>query len=660
MGRWSIALIGSLALGGCQLWWNAEAYFNTYYNMHRLMKEVESEFEYYDETRRTERPRVLVPDSVLPEPLEATELPTFLRAYVIEPPKLQVVQQRLDSILRKGSKLLALRARSELVDDALLLMAQTFFYRGEWLPAQVKCQELLQLFPNSPLAADAQLLLAKSYLMQRKIALGKRTLSRTIDAAWRQGRSDILAEAYRLLAELALAQGDAEGALRPYRHAVAIEPDARLRARWQLELAALLYRLRRYEEAAAAFQQVLRYSPELVVEFEARLYRAAALIRSGGLAEAEALLQQLKSSRRYAQWVGYVLAQELTLRRRAGASDEELRRIERQADSAFSGNPALLAAHYEYGLELLQQGDLRRAQRYIARATVARSPVFARAQYYNRLLARWEQATATVESARQRAPEELPDTLRTRVADALYELGRVYAQLGKADSVERFYRAALRWYEEGNPRRARALLALGEWLRSNNPAESDSLLEQVVWRYPATPYSAYARQLLGYTEEAVVDTAAELYRSGMLLQAIGEYAFAQRQWQRVVEGYPESPYAPKALYALGWLYERRLGHRDSALAYYAELVARYPQTPYAREVYTSVLYALAHREGVPVDSIQQRYPGGTPSGEKGRGGRETPPPVLEPVPEPPPVQPDIPMPKTTPELPRPVPSPRKP
>jgi hypothetical protein len=50
---------------GCQWYDDQTTYFNTYYNMNRIMKEVKDQFEYADESRRV-MPRVLVPglDSV--------------------------------------------------------------------------------------------------------------------------------------------------------------------------------------------------------------------------------------------------------------------------------------------------------------------------------------------------------------------------------------------------------------------------------------------------------------------------------------------------------------------------------------------------------------------------------------------------------------------
>jgi tetratricopeptide (TPR) repeat protein len=625
---------------GCQLWRNTEAYFNIYYNMHRLMSEVEEEFGYYDETRRTQRPRVFVPDSAIIPEAEAGEIPPFLREFLIEPPKLQLVQKQLDSILQKGSKILAFRARSDFVDNALFLMAQAFFYRGEWLPAQSKCQELLQLFPQGELAPDAQLLLAKAYLMQRKFALGRQALSRAVDIGWYHKRFDVLSEAFRLQAELALSRGELEEAFRPYRQAILLSPDGEQRARWQLELAALFYRVGRFEQAADAFAEVFRHSPSLVIEYEAKLYRAAALARSGRYREAEELLNELKRRRRYEQWLSYTLAQELALRRRMGSAPDTLQQLERRADSAFPGNPALLAVQYEEAMRVLRRGDYRAAQRLFARASVTRSPVFHKARFYSEVLTRWERAMATLQQLQRNpgVPEELSDSLRNVLSAAFYELGRVYAVLGKPDSAQHFYTQAAEVAPDTGSARARSWFALAHLLTTTQPSQADSLLEAIVACCPKTPYGREAQRLLGYVTEADIDTAAELYDSGIRLWRVGEYALAQKQLSTLVERFPGSPYAPRALYALGWFYEHPpLRNLDSAVLYYRQLVERYPSSEYAADVRLSVAYARARREGIPVETILQQY--GEPS-QAPRPAPELPaPPTLTPEASPAPIVP---------------------
>src|SRR5690606_41991858 len=107
------------------------------------------------------------------------------------------------------------------IDGPLFLMAKYYCYQCDWLPSQVKCQKLIDNFPHSDFSPAGHLCLAKNQFMQRKYSAGEKTLSRTVDIAWGQENYDVLSEAFRLQAELALYRGDLEEALKPYRRAIA-------------------------------------------------------------------------------------------------------------------------------------------------------------------------------------------------------------------------------------------------------------------------------------------------------------------------------------------------------------------------------------------------------------------------------------------------------
>ncbi|HCN04843.1 MAG TPA: hypothetical protein DIS79_04420, partial [Bacteroidetes bacterium] len=196
-----------LILQGCSWYDNQTTYFNTYYNANRIMTDVEDEFAYQDENKRT-KPRVLVPaiegveqDQSAGAKRQGTM--DFLRAFIIDKTKLQPVATKVDSILIKGSKILANHPKSKYVEGSLFLMAKSYFYRQEWIPSQQKCVELAEQFADGEYSPDAHLLLAKNYLIQRKISQGKQALSRAVDVAWYRERWDILSEAFRIQAELA-------------------------------------------------------------------------------------------------------------------------------------------------------------------------------------------------------------------------------------------------------------------------------------------------------------------------------------------------------------------------------------------------------------------------------------------------------------------------
>ncbi len=613
-----MACMVALLAGGCHTYDNFTTYFNTYYNAKRLTTEVEDEFDFFDEGKRV-KPRVLVADTstLIEAPLDLGETPAFLQEFVISKEKLQPVKTKVDSVIIKGSKILSKHPKSNYIDGTLFLMTKSYFYQSDWLQAQVKSQELIDNFPHSDFSPSGHLFLAKSQFLQKKYSAGEKTLSRTVDIAWGQENYDVLSEAFRLQAELALYQGNLDDALKPYRRAIAQADDNELRARWQTELASILYRRQYFKEAAAEFAKVQNYSPDVLAEFESELYRGAALARLGKFQEAGEIFSELERNDNYDEWEAYVAAERINMLR-LQKSDDDLRMAEQNADTAYIGNAAIGAAMYGRGLDLFREGDYTAARKYFAKSKVVRSPVHQTAGKYYTLLNSWEEKLSfispmltTVEGGKG------PDSMRATVAASMFELARIHQQLGNGDSALYYYENAVAIAPEDHYTRARYLYALSRSIRPTNSVRADSLLDLIVSHHSRSEYALEARVALGYTDAIDIDSVADLFLSGTRFRTTGEYQLAVRQFARLAESYPDSRYAPKSLYTAGWIFERSLHNNDSALYYYSRLMRLYPGSEYAREVQPSVLYAQALRNGDLPDTLsifQDQKEKGTPGG----------------------------------------------
>lgn len=593
-----VCAVAAVSLAGCRLWDNTTTYFNTYYNMKRLETEITDEFRYQDEFAKPPKPRVVVPiepDIVLDRPAVGA-LPAYLDQMVIKTNKLQPVRVKVDSIIIKGSKILATHGQSDFVDGTLYLMAVAYFYRSEWLPSNIKCQELIAQFPKSSYSPDAHLLSAKNYLMQRNLAKAEQMLSRTVDVAWEQLRYDVLSEAFRLQAELAIEQGNYDRAVRPYRQAIAQCPDQAQRAIWQVDMGLLLYRLGRFEQAARELAIVEEYSPDNLRLFECRYYRALSLSRLGKFADAEKLLDDLESQRRFDEYVkaGYIAGARLELLRLAKRTTE-LDSLERASSQQTTASDAILVAHFERGLEYFRAKDYDNAIKYFATSKVRRSPVFDGAKRLFDLLNIRQQKLQQLVQLKSATDDS---TRRIRAYTA-FELGRAHQELGNPDSAAQWYRIAIEDSPADDTTRAQYLYAWARLEEVRQPRKADSLLMIVFERYPLTEYGREAKQRLGFTDYAVTDTAAELLSSGEHLRRAQNYSLALVQLSKVADRYPNTVHAPRALYLMGWTWENDLGNNDSALYYYAQLVRRYPTSEYAKDVSRSVAFAMVKRDGAP-------------------------------------------------------------
>ncbi len=130
----------------------------------------------------------------------------------------------------------------------------------------------------------------------------------------------------------------------------------------------------------------------------------------------------------------------------------------------------------------------------------------------------------------------------------------------------------------------------------DDPASARRLYDEVAQQQPGSPFVAQAKTRRDNLDRLDVfratqddssgaDAAAQaLFQSGELLlfqlakpeQAVEEYARLERE-------HPDSPYAPRAAFAQGWIKARRLGDIAGAQADFARLIERWPAAPAAVE-----------------------------------------------------------------------------
>jgi outer membrane protein assembly factor BamD (BamD/ComL family) len=116
--------------------------------------------------------------------------------------------------------------------------------------------------------------------------------------------------------------------------------------------------------------------------------------------------------------------------------------------------------------------------------------------------------------------------------------------------------------------------------------KTDSLLYLLVHRFPDSYQAEEARRILNLPlKNKQKDPVYELYKKaeGSLLSG-KNLDNAIIEFQLLAQDYPDSEYAPKALYAPGWIYESMKFENDKALEIYRRIVETYPDSEYAKKV----------------------------------------------------------------------------
>lgn len=591
-------LTGVYFISGCKSYDNFTTYYNTYYNSNRLMKEAEDEFEFQDEKKRI-NPRVIIPEPKFKVAgLSKTGPPQFMDEFVISQQKLQPVKIKLDSIIIKGSKVLAKHPYSNYVESSLYLMAKSYFYQSLWIPSQVKCSEIVDKFPDGEYVPDALLLMSENLLMQQNYENGSTMLSRTVDMAWQKKRWEILSEAFRLQAEIALMNNDIDGAIRPYKQAIAQSEDDELRAKWQVDLASIYYKVGRFKQAEKEYAKVHIYNPDYMATFEGYIYQALCLIRTEDTTKANLIIKMLEDDGKYEEWHNLILLARMTQTRLYG-SKEQMMKEEKFADSAYLNNTAVNAVYFEKAVEFFNNKKYPDARKYFARSRNQRSVFSKTSERMFFLMNSWEQKNNIVTPmlAKLDSGQVLGDTSNIILAQTLFELGRVHEEIGNSDSSLKYYHLASNIAPVKDTNRARYLYAYSRIIKLDNVWRSDSLLEVIADNYPKTEYGKDAMKQLGFTDKYQIDPVYDLFSSGSSLRKNKEYYFAINQFLKIVNEYPESNYSPRSLYTIGWIYEHNIKNMDSAFIYYRWLLDKYPETVYAKELKSSVTFLLALRNG---------------------------------------------------------------
>lgn len=580
LGTLLLLAAGGLLLGGCQTTRNFTTYFNLFYNMERIMDEAEQELLYIREQKSPEPTYHVAFDDEL---LKATRSYAHLDRRSMSVEEMRANKVKLDSIVIKGSKLLARAATSDYVDDAVYYISKSYFYQNEWYQSQKKAEELIRNFPESPWMPDAHLVLAMDQLHQGNSEKALQTLSRTIDVGWAHKRLDILVDAFRLNADIHLADGNVKEAIRPFERAVSLADDDEDRSRWHYEIGVVLFRNGQFDEALTAFDRSLAGSPDVFTQFQSRLQRAVTLRTLGRLDEAATDLAELRDNSNFESWWGLVEVEQLNVASQRGGvvTDSTLAAV----DSAHPGRSYAAYGVYERGIRAFRAGEYDQALGHFQKVQAMNVPFQRKAQRFAQLLGQYHEQHARASALHGYPLNPFPDSVRSGLSDVYYNLARLFTTFQRPDSTAVYYDLSEKWAPVGSLAAARVLYARAAIARAEGrTAQADSLLEILVADYGMTDFAADARRQLGYTDYARRDTAEDLYLSGTAFMRTGDNANALTQFHGVIARYPESEYALKSYYAIGLIYERQVENRDSAFVYYSEILNRYPLSEQAQVV----------------------------------------------------------------------------
>jgi TolA-binding protein len=471
--------------------------------------------------------------------------------------------------ITKASVVLDRHPKSKWVDDSLLLIGKSFYWRGVYSEALVKFEELQQNFPDSELNEEARYWQAMSLWRSDRanearpllIQIGQ-TGSQPFSGLARIAQGDLEAE-----------QESHEAAIRAYREALpGVDGKTRKASLWE-GIGNGHFQLKQYDEALEAYRQVLRNAPDTPTNYATRLQIGALYEARGQNDEAMRTYERMLGIKRLHSYEPQVRLRQANAYRLMGRLDEAfatyedvIKRFPRSDDSA--------EAYYRMGLiEQKQHSDMEKAK-----------------ELYD--LARKERSTSDGGRAATEVLKHLNAVGKYSKLvekdddgslDALFAMAEIYLlNLGEPDSALVAYRKALAMGDTTDYA-PKAMFAIGLIYADSlgNESAAREAFQILIDRYPVSPHAVQARARI--KQERADDALAEArFLEAESLRLGGahpdDYISILKQ---LPQEYPNSLFAPKAMYALAWTYENSMRDLAAARKLYEQLGTRYPLTRFA-------------------------------------------------------------------------------
>ncbi len=567
-----------------------------------------------------------------------------------------------DDTITKASKILELYPDSKYVDDALFILGECFYHKGEPVRAQRKFQELITYFPESGYYNRAHLWLAKVNVQLNDLASAKVMLNSLLEKS--DLDKELRQEAHFLLGEIHFGQGYYEEAAHEYHEAAKLDKDDVITSDSWLHLGECQLFFGNNRAAVTSFKKAMDTSPDDLQGFDARLSYAKALKLSGDFKGAAKICNALLENQVYQKKHGYV---QLEIADIIYWEGKALNKRLKGTDLQYTGKLEEAIEKYEIVILQHKRTEVSAIAHYrIARIKEELHDFAAAKTHYEKVKLEYSQCEHADEAekkakdigdlirlsnkVRKAQGEELlaaesgstrklsdleilllehgvhpelrfreeqrklalaegrPDPtaeqngignnelvqmgrLEELVTDKL-QLAEIYLlQFGQVDSALAEYRQIVELFPD-HPAAAKALFS-SAYIYENeyqNKFKTDSLLYLIIERFPESRQAREAHRKLGLPLAGSDDPAAELYRRAeQQLFAHHQTHAAVEQYRRLIQLYPESEFAPKALYALGWIYEQLLFDNQKAAEVYAEIEENYPETEYFNRINQKLL-----------------------------------------------------------------------
>lgn len=495
----------------------------------------------------------------------------------------------------KASIVLKYFPDSKWFDDSLLLIGKASYWRKDYTESLTKFQELQKLFPQSELIPETRYWQGLALWAMNRTNEARATFS-LFD---KKTDPELYGLSNLALAEMEASQGNRENAIISYKALLeTLDKKHKLRARAWQGVGNNLLELNRYDEALEAYENVLKSKPETRTNFETRVKIGETLERQqkyDGALDTYQKILKIKRLRIYEAEIRLKQARIYQLKKQSETAEE----IYSDVGKKYPRSKYSAEAFYRLGLiEQKSRRNLEKAKELFEKAVRED-----RSSDEGKLALQRQKDLVALERYTKQA-EKVEDP--QKALGPLFDLAELYLfNLGEPDSALSIYQRVLSLTDTTDlaPKVHYAIgLIYADSLKNETAAREH--FQQLLDQHPNTPYAAEVRTRLNQ-KHADDDLAKTQFLQAENLIAEGT---STRDilpiYRQIADEYPNSLFAPKALFALAWTYENDLDEREQAKTIYEQVQERYPLTQYGKIATDKLKGKFLDPPPEPADSTQ--------------------------------------------------------
>lgn len=530
-----VAFVAIFVLCGC-------TYYNTFYNARKAFKEGEKAQEKAAPGRRS-----------------------------------TVGKAQYETAIKKASKVLTFHPKSKWADDALYMIGRAYFNMEDYVKARRKFEELIASFAKSNLVDDSRYYISLCHYYSGEEVEAIRMLKDFLQSK-KMGKKR-KAEASFLIAEMHFQRTEYQDAATYYEKTLKeFEPDT-LSATTRFRIGECLWGLKDYEKAKQAFIEVEKLDPSVDLLFESRFRQGECWYVLGDHQKGMEIYADLSEDERFSNKLspvklkiaeGYYHSDELAFSMLEYYDvTEKYPRTEESAEAYFALGEIFqqLFADLQEAKSMYESCNREKVGSPIGKEALTRSANISQIEEYY---------------------AELSDEETQETGRALFLLGELYlTQMNQPDSALAEYLNLVDRFPESEYA-AKALYAAA-WIFENikhDSVEAAKLHKRILEEHPQSDYRSAALDFLGTLPDSfeVLSPEQAYLRAERLLFEELNTDSVLALYDYITEEFPHSLYAGKAAFARAWTIEQYANPGDSTVVLaYQKVIDEYPESPYAEE-----------------------------------------------------------------------------